>query len=175
MTHPISRLTPSVHNLPQSESYQAVDVAPRDEASSNQPISAGNETLLVPDYSLKDNLPVTWTVVTPPASHAASPQDDRPSREEAEEFFHVFQTHMLGNLPFIIFPRTMTAKQLQKEQPFLWLCIMAVASNSSSQKAALGREIRITLGKEVWLESRNSLDIVLGLLTYLNWYVNACI
>jgi hypothetical protein len=118
---------------------------------------------------------MTWSVVTPPASHAASPsQGDHPSREEAEEFFQIFQTHMLGSLPFIKFPPSMTAKQLHNEQPFLWLCIMAAASNSSSQKRALGREIRVTLGREVWLESRNSLDIVLGLLTYLNWYVNAC-
>jgi hypothetical protein len=78
---------------------------------------------------------------------------------------------MLPYLPFIVLPASTTAQDLRQERPFLWLCIMAVSSKSSLQQMALGKEIRLTLGREVVLDGNRSLDLLLGVIVYVTWYV----
>lgn len=62
-----------------------------------------------------------------------------PSLAEAEEQLNFFTTQMLGFFPFIIMPAYSNACQFHREHPFLWLCIMAVATRSTKQQAYLGR------------------------------------
>ena len=76
---------------------------------------------------------------------------------------------MATYFPFIIVPESTTAYELHHDRPFLWLCIMSVASKSSIQQKALGKEIKITIGREIFVEGKNNLDLLLGLLVYVAW------
>ena len=104
-------------------------------------------------------------------SSVAVPYDAvEPSPVDAEEHLTVFHTHKSKYFPFVYIPSTTTAQQLREERPFLWLCIMAIASRSTAQQQVLGSKIRRTLAEEMLLKSEQNLDLLLGLLAYVGWY-----
>lgn len=92
-----------------------------------------------------------------------------PSSEEAEERLKTFRPHMATYFPFIIVPESTTAQDLRLDRPFLWLCIMSVTSKSTVQLKALGREIKITMGREILVEGKNNIDLLLGMLVFVAW------
>lgn len=79
---------------------------------------------------------------------------------------------MLRSFAFIHLPADDNAQSLQQKRPFLHLCIVAVATKTTSKKMALFKEIRHVLAQAMLLEDgRNvNIDLLLGLLTYLVWY-----
>lgn len=104
-------------------------------------------------------------------SHSNTAPDVRlePNLQEAEEYLVMFREQMMHYSPFMPVTAVTTAQALRRERPFLWLCIMAILSKSTEQQKALGREIRITIGREMFLEGKNNLDLLIGLLTYNAW------
>lgn len=92
-----------------------------------------------------------------------------PSSEDAEECLKNFRPHMATFFPFIIVPESTTAQDLRRDRPFLWLCIMSVSSKSTIQQKALGREIKITMGREILVEGKNNIDLLLGMLVFVAW------
>lgn len=78
---------------------------------------------------------------------------------------------MATYFPFIIVPESTTARELRRDRPFLWLCIMSIASRSTVQQKALATEIKITMGREILVEGRNNIDLLLGILVFVAWYV----
>lgn len=93
-----------------------------------------------------------------------------PSPVEAEEHLTIFHTHKSKYFPFVYVPSTTTAQQLRQEQPFSWLCIMTMASGSTSQQQVLGSKMRDTLAQEMLLGSDQSIDLLIRLLAYVGWY-----
>ena len=93
-----------------------------------------------------------------------------PSSVEAEQYLADFQAYKLKYFPFVHISSTMTAQQLQQERPFLWLCIMAVGSKSTSQQQILGSKIRQMVAQEIVVQSQKNIDLLLGLLTFIGWY-----
>lgn len=93
-----------------------------------------------------------------------------PSPVVAEEYLATFHTYKSKYFPFVYIPPTTTAPQLRQERPFLWLCIMTIASRSTSQQQVLGNKVRDTLAQEMLLKSEQSIDLLLGLLAYIGWY-----
>lgn len=94
---------------------------------------------------------------------------DDPSSKEAQELLNFFRDHMLCLLPFMIIPSSKTACELRHDYPFLWLCIMAITSKSSSQQAALTHAVRSHLGTLMLVEGEKSLDILYGTMTCITW------
>ena len=92
-----------------------------------------------------------------------------PSLDEAEEFLGSFRPHMATYFPFIIIPESTTAQELRRYRPFLWLCVMSVASKSTPQQKALAKEIKITIGREVFVEGKNNIDLLLGMMVFVAW------
>lgn len=64
-----------------------------------------------------------------------------------------------------------SAEELQRKRPFLWLNIRALTCKSSVQQAALGQRIREIIGQQVLGQSDRTMDLLLGLLGFLGWYV----
>jgi hypothetical protein len=95
----------------------------------------------------------------------------KPSLVQAEEYLRSFQINNLQYFPFMYIPPTTSAQQLQQEKPFLWLCIMAVSSKSTSQQQALGSEIRHAVAHEVVVQLSRNLEFLLGILIFIAWYV----
>ncbi|PMD42861.1 hypothetical protein L207DRAFT_486635 [Hyaloscypha variabilis F] len=93
----------------------------------------------------------------------------KPSLVQAEEYLRSFQINNLQYFPFMYIPPTTSAQQLQQEKPFLWLCIMAVSSKSTSQQQALGSEIRHAVAHEVVVQLSRNLEFLLGILIFIAW------
>ena len=94
-----------------------------------------------------------------------------PSPLEAEEYLTLFHTYKSMYFPFVFIPSTTTAQQLRQERPFLWLCIMMVASKSTSQQQVLGSRVRDFIAREMILKSGQNIDLLLGLLASIAWHV----
>ena len=92
-----------------------------------------------------------------------------PSLNEAEEFLGSFRSHMATYFPFIIIPESTTAQELRRYRPFLWLCIMSVASRSTAQQRVLAKEVKITIGREVFVEGKNNIDLLFGMMVFVAW------
>ena len=97
-------------------------------------------------------------------------RDFEPSPDEAVECLNIFRQHMATYFPFVMVPDATTAHELRRDRPFFWLCVMSVTSKSSVQQKALGREIRITMGREILVEGKNNIDLLLGILVFVAWY-----
>ncbi|KAH8879736.1 hypothetical protein GQ53DRAFT_853343, partial [Thozetella sp. PMI_491] len=95
----------------------------------------------------------------PAASHL-----DEPSIAEAEAYLKVFRSRMLRHFPFMHLPANQTAQQLREDRPFLFRAIMAVVTPYAREKLARGRELKREL-----CETAASMDLLLGLLTYISW------
>jgi len=92
-----------------------------------------------------------------------------PSVAEEDDNLKTFKAIKLKRFPFIILPESQTAQGLRQERPFLWLCIMAVSSKSSVQQVALEKELRTIIGRQLLLEGDKTLDLLLGVMTYIAW------
>ncbi|KAM5345319.1 hypothetical protein ACJ41O_011181 [Fusarium nematophilum] len=91
-----------------------------------------------------------------------------PTPAEAEEYLNKFRD-WLRNFPFMILPYDVTAEALRKERPFLWLCIMNITSMSVPQQLKLKDRIREEVATRVVVNHERSMDVLLGLITYLAW------
>ena len=108
----------------------------------------------------------TLSNVQAPFGHEAS----EPSPVEAEQYLSFFCTYKAKYFPFVYIPPTTTAQQLRQKKPFLWLCIMTIASRSTTQQQVLGSRIRDILAQEMMLKSGQNMDLLLGLLAYIAWW-----
>jgi hypothetical protein len=76
---------------------------------------------------------------------------------------------LLTYLPFIHIQSCTSAQELRQEKQFLFRVIMAIASPSTSQKLALGTEIKEALATQILVENEDSIDVLLGLLAFVTW------
>ncbi|XXG98168.1 hypothetical protein Hte_004489 [Hypoxylon texense] len=99
---------------------------------------------------------------------AQSPPSE-PSTEEAETYLGIFRTHMLRYLAFVYIPPNVTASQLRRERPFLFRAILAVTTPTVQDKMVRGQELKRIIAQTALLENQSSIDLLLGLLTYIAW------
>lgn len=102
------------------------------------------------------------------STDAQSPPSE-PSTEEAEAYFEIFRSHMLRYLGFIYIPPNTTASQLRREKPFLFRAILAVTTPTVQDKMVRGQELKRIIAQTALLENQSSIDLLLGLLTYIAW------
>ncbi|KAI0842745.1 putative C6 transcription factor [Hypoxylon sp. FL0890] len=91
------------------------------------------------------------------------------SAAEAEAYLTIFRSQMLKHLAFIHIPQDLTAQQLRQSRPFLFQAIVAVVSPFTHQKMARGKHLKQVLAQNALVENQSSLDLLLGLLTYITW------
>ncbi|RYP22129.1 hypothetical protein DL765_001888 [Monosporascus sp. GIB2] len=105
----------------------------------------------------------------PDPGRAFAVPDHLEPRQSAEESLRIFRENHLRFFPFVYIPPETTAKDLQRERPFLWLNIRTLTCKSSAQQHALGNRIREIVGRKVLAESERTMDLLLGLLGFLGW------
>ncbi|KAF9880075.1 hypothetical protein CkaCkLH20_02029 [Colletotrichum karsti] len=115
------------------------------------------------------SLPTPTQTASPEGTGYGDGDDFLPSPDEAEALFEAFRGQNLRYFPFLHFRSTMTARELRAEKPFLWICIMTVASRVASQQLALGQRVRHIVGQKLLVENERSIDYLLGLLCVLGW------
>ena len=99
---------------------------------------------------------------------------DGPTSSEADAWLVEFQTRQSKYFPFIHIPPTTDAHQLRQQRPFLWLAIMTASSKSISLQKVLGDRLRQTVAWEMVVQSKKSIDLLLGLLVFIGWW-GACL
>jgi hypothetical protein len=95
--------------------------------------------------------------------------------EVAEAQLNAFIHTFLPFCPFVYIPILTTAADLLVEKPFLWLVIMSMTTRSMAEQRAMGDTICQIVAQNVVAKHEKSLDLLLGLICYLNWSVMCCL
>ncbi|KAH6853168.1 hypothetical protein B0I37DRAFT_332998 [Chaetomium sp. MPI-CAGE-AT-0009] len=90
-----------------------------------------------------------------------------------------FRLHMLPHFPFLYIPADMTAQQLHLRRPFLFRAITCVASSTTRERRGHATKLKHVLHGMVFdpphkngmlpEAAESTLDLLLGLLTYIAW------
>ncbi len=63
----------------------------------------------------------------------------------------------------------MTSRQLRQEMPFLWFCIMAIATRSLHKQQIMSVAMKQHIAQIMVVANSKSMDLLWGLLTYVAW------
>lgn len=148
--------------LPDPRTGRVPDIAYNKDALVNPPANFFQPKRSAPPSS------ASTAYYTPDDATSASPY---PSADEAKTLLKIFENRMLRYFPFMRMPPYADSYDFRTEHPFLFLCIMAVASRSTEQQGILGKEIRSILARKMLVESERSLDLLFGILVYSGWSV----
>ncbi|KAJ5805371.1 Major facilitator superfamily domain general substrate transporter [Penicillium riverlandense] len=143
-----------------TNNHLSIDLAQMDTPVSNSDIRS---TL----NALGDGQDTASTNTTVTTNSSSSLDTGQPSPIEAEEYLAQFQTWKLQYFPFVYIPYDTSAADLEKDRPFLWLCIMGIGSKSSAQQQFLGNKIRQVIAQDLVVQSQKRLDLLLGLLAFI--------
>ncbi|QRD91099.1 C6 transcription factor [Aspergillus flavus] len=100
-------------------------------------------------------------------SSAPSPTASLPNQEDGR--LEYFRTRMLPYFPFIDLTPEMTTQYLRQNRPFLLRAIYTVTTFSTQEKLAQVEELKHLLFTSALLKVESSIDMLLGLLTYIAW------
>lgn len=89
----------------------------------------------------------------------------------AEDCFNQFRTNHLQYLPFVYIPRDMTSDQLRDRSPFFWICIMDVLTPQNTEKGDSFKRITNHIYQRVMIDPGASMDLLLGMMTFIAWLV----
>ena len=76
---------------------------------------------------------------------------------------------MFKFFPFVYIPPNTTASELSAQRPFLVLCMAAISSRQAERQGELFAMMRETIAQKVVVTVEPSIDLLLGLLTFLGW------
>lgn len=93
-----------------------------------------------------------------------------PGEIEGEVYLEIFRTKMSPLFPFIMLPANVTAEQLRRERPFLYLNICAAPCQNASRQREILQAMREAVAERVVLQGEHSLDLLQGLLVHLAWF-----
>ncbi|PWY94619.1 hypothetical protein BO94DRAFT_509208 [Aspergillus sclerotioniger CBS 115572] len=102
-------------------------------------------------------------------SAESSPPLHEVALDEAPWYLDRFVNDMLPCFPFIYIPPGTTSKRLCQDRPFLAEAIIAVATPSTQEKQARAERLKYHLTRSAVLENQSSIDMLLGMLTYIAW------
>lgn len=165
----ISPNNPAIENALNSFTIQTTS-----NQSSGSQLPVVNPFTSSPDGAASTESSVTQFPPTPTSNTAPTypytlPEGAEPSIEEAERYFQSFCTTNLPHFPFIQFRDGFTAYQLRQERPFFWLCIMTVSSKVVRRQITLGKIVREVAARELVVEGKRNLDLLLGLVCFVGW------
>ncbi|KAI8963008.1 hypothetical protein F5Y11DRAFT_167872 [Daldinia sp. FL1419] len=87
----------------------------------------------------------------------------------AEELLDIFRRAFIPMCPVVHIPISMSATELRREKPFLWLVIMALTSKVISQQFAMADTIWRIISNRVVLQHIVDMDLLLGIVCFATW------
>ncbi|KAI1126003.1 hypothetical protein F5Y10DRAFT_279115 [Nemania abortiva] len=94
---------------------------------------------------------------------------DELSLQEAQLCLNKFREETLAFFPFAYIPHHVTVADIRKFYPFLWLNILSTTTTSHERRINLGDQAKNIVIQKIVVEREKSIDLLLGLLTYLGW------
>lgn len=130
-----------------------------------------------PAETISFNDLLTEPAPPPPVSIApypSSPMNDVVGRglvseEKARQLLDEYMTTTGQLFPFVLLPPTVTLSSMRRERPFVLLAILAVTMEFPHQER-LALEFRKALAQTMIVESKNSLDLLQGILIFCTWH-----
>lgn len=94
------------------------------------------------------------------------------SMATARQLFETYRTQLCPHYPIVPIPESMTADQLRRDKPTLFLSIIAAAATTQNTElsAMLDQEILHTYATKSLVHSEKSLELVQALLVSAVWY-----
>ncbi|KAJ5621695.1 hypothetical protein N7528_006478 [Penicillium herquei] len=106
-----------------------------------------------------------------PAMHDNQPAT-RLSDQEGDALLGIFRTRMVPLFPFIVVPPHITAAELRREKPFLYLNITMIACQDAPRQRAIVKTIKQYVSDNIVAYGEHSLDILQGLLAHVAWFIS---
>ncbi|KAE8365733.1 hypothetical protein BDV27DRAFT_144195 [Aspergillus caelatus] len=72
-------------------------------------------------------------------------------------------------LSCIYIPLHVTPQELMQEKPFFWYCLTAVLTPNLTKRESLFTKVHDTIYQKLVLETTPSMDLLLGLMTFMSW------
>jgi hypothetical protein len=95
----------------------------------------------------------------------------QPTPTEAAENLMIFRKYMLIFLPFVHLPDSMTSDKLKEVYPIMWFNIMTVTCKNVDRRLVMSEAVKKFWAQKMVVDHDKSLDLLLGLLVILGWYV----
>jgi hypothetical protein len=94
----------------------------------------------------------------------------------ADRRLDIFRRGFVSYFPFVVVPPTVSVEALQYDNPFLFLCIMAVTSfEEPILQRRLGQGIKKQICDRLVMGNEVSMDLLQGLLVFVAWYHYFCL
>jgi hypothetical protein len=91
------------------------------------------------------------------------------SFDQAEQSLEIFRAKA-SSFPFVLVPPRMKLDSMRRQKPFFLLSILTLAAPMTSKcQSQLELELRETLSRRLIVKGEKSIDLLQGLLIYLNW------
>ncbi|XXG97576.1 hypothetical protein Hte_003881 [Hypoxylon texense] len=176
-----SRLEEKLDDLVTILRSQAVERTGRDQTTRHTPQSTryGDSIPPSPAQQNPDVMIDTTTSVihllrpaSPEASYSPILEDvsihDVPDRV-AEEQMDIFRRAFIPLFPFVHIPTTITASELRRQKPFLWLVAMSLATRSTPQQFAMEETMWHIISHRIVSQHLMNLDLLLGVICFASW------
>ena len=94
----------------------------------------------------------------------------------ADRLLETFRRGFVNYFPFVVVPPTVSVEALRHDNPFLFLCIIAVTScEDPILQRRLGQEIKKQICDRLVMGHEVSMDLLQGLLVFVAWYQYFCV
>ncbi|KAL4880587.1 hypothetical protein BJY04DRAFT_191050 [Aspergillus karnatakaensis] len=95
-------------------------------------------------------------------------------RTEDYEVLDSFRLNRLPSLPFMYIPPNTNPETIKSQYPFLWHCMVTLYCKDTPRRYALHTELKSKAAQALLVNCERSLDLLLGVLTYLTWVGFEC-
>ncbi|KAJ5779776.1 hypothetical protein N7457_007496 [Penicillium paradoxum] len=113
---------------------------------------------------------------TGPATTRSSPTFEEiiaaPGEIEGQLFMEVFFEKLFPLFPFVTFPSHVTAEELRREKPFLYLNISMVACQNARRQREIVDAVQGYVAEHIVIRGEYSLDLLQGLLVNVAWFTS---
>lgn len=94
----------------------------------------------------------------------------------ADRKLETFRRVFINYFPFVVVPPTVSVEALRHDNPFLFLCIMAVTSSEDPVlQRRLGKEVKRQICNRLVMDHEANMDLLQGLLVFVAWYQYFCV
>ncbi|CAG8321418.1 unnamed protein product [Penicillium salamii] len=91
---------------------------------------------------------------------------------DEEKVLEVFRKQMLLLFPFLMIPSEVTAEELRREKPFLFMNICMVVCQSSVRQREIVKSVQRYVAEHIVMRGEQSLDLLQGLLVNAAWFTS---
>lgn len=158
---------------PHAASTQTASGAEMDTAA-----EAEAEAEVEADAEAQDPTPIPNPFLSSPSTSVSPTQrrdvisTNQISLDEAELLLQTYRAQLADNFPYVVITEEMTLPKLRRHSPMLLLAILVTASwRDRPRQEVLNREYLRLLSDELIVQGSRDLDLLQGLMVFLNWYV----